>query len=182
MVELVTDTEDLLVIREETFGGLEDEFGPSFFILLRNFDLNSDVMKHEHLDVLRERVTPYIQRSVGFAEIYGMTDRSGSRQTNYEVSQRRLAATQQSLVQSGAPSTKVHHAFAKAIGEDFFEDKKARGDADNHALDDGKKDGQLRAVVIALSPAPIGVPTRRFRTSFAAETTSFCRLHVQKPG
>jgi hypothetical protein len=180
MAEVVTDNVDLFVLKEETLGGLEDEFGPSFFILLRNFDLNSDLMKHEHLDVLRERVTPYIQRSVGFAEIYGMADRSGTPQVNYEVSGRRLAAVQQSLMQFGAPSTKVHHGFAKAIGEDFFEDKQKREGSETHAFDDGQKDGQLRVVVVALSPAPIGVPTRRFRSTTPADVTSFCRLHVPK--
>ena len=175
-------TEDLFVSKEETLGGLEDEFGPSFFILLRNFDLNSDVMKHEHQDILRDRVTPYIQRSVGFAELYGMADRSGTPQVNYEVSGRRLAAVQQSLMRSGAPSTKVHHAFAKAIGEDFFEERKRRDGETSHVFDDTKKDGQFRVVVIALSPAPIGVPTRRFRSSSAEDLLRFCRLHVQKAG
>jgi len=30
-----------------------------------------------------------------------------------------------------------------------------------------------------LSPAPIGVPTRRFRSRAAADTLAFCRRHVQ---
>ena len=119
MADADVDIEDLFVSQEETLGGLEDEFGPSFFILLRNFDLNSNLLKAAHLDILRGRIVPFVQRSVGFAEIYGMTDRSGSRQLNYQISGKRLVAVQQGMLRFGAPSPKVQHQFAKAIGEDF---------------------------------------------------------------
>ena len=174
------DNTDLFAFEEETLGGLEDEFGPSRFILLRNFDLNSNVLRLAHLDVLREQVVPFVNRSPGFAEIYGMTDRSGSRQLNYKVGTIRLQAVQRQMLALGAPQAKVVHAFAKSIGEDFFEDRHDREKGDLF-FTDGVRKSELRVVVIALTPAPIGVPTRAFRRSSAADTVSFCRRHTQRP-
>jgi hypothetical protein len=173
------DTPDLFAFEEETLGGLEDEFGPSRFVLLRNFDLNSDALKPAHFDFLRERVVPFVNRPPGFAEIYGMTDRSGNRQVNYAVGARRLQAVQRQLRAFGAPLDKVSHAFAKSIGEDFFEDRHDREKGDLF-FTDGVRKSELRVVVIALTPAPIGVPTRIFRRGSAADTVSFCRAHVQR--
>jgi hypothetical protein len=173
------DTPDLFAFEEETLGGLEDEFGPSRFILLRNFELNSDALKLAHLDILRERVVPFVNRSPGFAEIYGMTDRSGSRQINYRVGANRLEAVQRQMMALGAPQAKVVHAFAKSIGEDFFEDRHDREKGDLF-FTDGLRKGELRVVVIALTPAPIGVPTRAFRRGSAADTVNFCRRHTQR--
>jgi len=173
------DNTDLFAFEEETLGGLEDEFGPSRFILLRNFDLNSDALKLAHLDILRERVVPFVNRPPGFAEIYGMTDRSGSRLLNYQVATRRLQAVQRQMVAFGAPQAKVQHAFAKSIGEDFFEDRHDREKGDLF-FTDGVRKSELRVVVIALTPAPIGVPTRVFRRSSAADTVNFCRRHTQR--
>jgi hypothetical protein len=176
-LEILAETDELFVLKEVTLGGLEDELGPSFFILLRSFDLNSNVMRAVHLEVLRDRVVPFLQRSSGFAEIYAMADRSGPPQVNYEVSERRLVAVQQSLMQLGAPLTKVHHGFAKATGEDFFEHLKRMG-ATGHRFDDGNKDAKLRMVAVGLTPAPIGVPTRAFQEQTALLTTSFGRLYA----
>jgi len=114
------DTKDLFVSKEESLTSVEDEFGPSFFILLRNFELNGSQLRPDNVDILRDRVVPYIQRPIGVAEIYAMTDRSGSRQVNYQVSGQRLISTQQSLRGFGAPLEKVQHGFPKAVGEDFF--------------------------------------------------------------
>jgi clan AA aspartic protease (TIGR02281 family) len=51
--EIITDTTDLLVIKDESFGQLEDElFGPSFFIILRNFPLNSHALRPSHTETL----------------------------------------------------------------------------------------------------------------------------------
>ena len=173
------DNTDLLAFEEETLGGLEDEFGPSRFILLRNFDLNGNVLRPAHFDILHERVVPFVNRSPGFAEIYGMTDRSGSRQLNYRVGAQRLQAVQRHMLALGAPHEKVVHAFAKSIGEDFFEHRHDREKGDRF-FTNGLKKSDLRVVVIALTPAPIGVPTRAFRHGSAADTVSFCRRHTQR--
>ena len=180
MSEILADDEDLHVFREDPLVDVEDEFGASFFILLRNFHLNSDVLRPSHIEVLRDRVVPFVQRRPGFAEIYGMTDRSGARKLNYQVGASRLRAVQQSLLRLGAQSPQVHHAFAKSIGEDFFEDRFAR-DPKETMFGDGRKDSRLRVVVIGLTPAPIGVPTKRFRARVQANTLAFCRRHVQRP-
>ena len=48
--EIITDTTDLLVVKDEDFGQVEDElFGPSFFISLRNFPLNSHALRPSHV-------------------------------------------------------------------------------------------------------------------------------------
>jgi hypothetical protein len=175
------DNADLFAFEEETLGGLEDEFGSSFFIILRNFALNSSALRRAHVEILRERVVPFLNnRGAAFAEIYGMTDRSGSRRVNYQVSGLRLQEVQRTLQGLGAPAPKVFHRFAKAIGEDFFEDKHSREENDIF-FSDGLQKADLRVVVLALTPAPIGVPTRRFKRTSAFETTSFCRRHFQKP-
>lgn len=173
------DTEDLFAFEEETFGGLEDEFGSSLFIVLRNFALNSSALRRVHNEILTDRVVPFLNRTAGFAEIYAMTDRSGSRRVNYQVAGLRLQEVQRTLKGVGAPSGKVFHRFAKAIGEDFFEDKHGREENDIF-FSDGLKKPELRVVVLALTPAPIGVPTRRFRQSSAKDLTAFCRVHEQK--
>ena len=178
-MSVLQDSTDLFVFREEPLVAVEDEFGPSFFILLKNFPLNSNVLRAEHTEVLRERVVPFVKQPVGFAEIYGMTDRSGSRKVNYKVSADRLAAVQRSLIEQGAAVAKVFHGFAKAIGEDFFEARNQReGDT---VFRDNAKNADFRVVVVALTPAPIGVPTRFFRQATIADTVSFCRAHVQRP-
>ena len=41
---------------------------------------------------------------------------------------------------------------------------------------------ELRVVVLAVTPAPIGVPTRRFKRRSALEVTTFCRRHTQRGG
>ena len=181
MSETLVDSEDLLVFREDPLVDVEDEFGASFFILLRNFSLNSHLLRQAHIDVLRERVVPFVQRRPGFAEIYGMTDRSGARKLNYQVGQSRLLAVQQSMLGFGASNPQVNHPFAKSIGEDFFEDRFAR-DSTATVFGDGLKNSQFRVVVIGLTPAPIGRPTKRFRTNAPANTLAFCRNHIQQPG
>lgn len=175
------DTPDLFVMEDGFTGSVEDEFGPSFFIMLRNFDLNSSVLKLEHVDILKTRVVPYTQRTAGFAEIYAMTDRSGAKQLNYQVSGQRLQTVQQAMIALGAAPGKARHSFAKAIGEDFFESRH-NNEAGDTFFNDGIKNAGLRVVVIGLSPAPIGVPTRRFRNRNAADTLAFCRIHVQTAG
>jgi hypothetical protein len=174
---LLTDEPDVFVFREEPLAAVEDEFGPSFFIALRNFELNSRDLKPRHMEILRDRVADFVKTNIGFAELYAMTDRSGSRAVNYKVSGMRLAEVQQHLIGLGSPHPKVVHRFAKAIGEDFFEDRFNR--EQSPAFKDGVKDGQLRTVVVALTPAPIGVPTKIFRTRFVAQVVSFCRFHNQ---
>lgn len=166
---------------EETFPfSVEDEFGPSLFFILRNLPLNGAVLRQAHIDILRERAVPFLQRSVAFVEIYGMTDRSGSRQLNYKVSLERMRSVQRMMQQLGAPLTKVQHRFAKAIGEDFFEFRHTTpGD---RFFVDGQKKAAFRSVIVALTPAPIGVPTKLFRRQTAAEVMRFCRLHLQKAG
>ena len=180
MREILTDTEELFVMREETLDGVEDMFGPSFFILLRNFPLNAAELAPSQVEVLRGRVKPYIDRRPGFCEIYGMTDRSGSRAINYEVAQKRVAAVQTNLRALGAEAPKIDHVFVKAIGEDFFEDRHDREPVGDKIFTDGKKNGSFRSVVIALSPAPIGVPTRIFLPGSSGDTISFCRQHRKK--
>ena len=175
------DTEDLFAFEEETLGGLEDEFGPSVFMMLRNFALNSSALKRVQTEILRDRVVHYLNRTAGFAEIYAMTDRSGSRRVNYQVAGMRLQEVQRTLQGLGAPQGKVFHRFAKAIGEDFFEDKHAREENDLF-FSDGLRKPELRVVVIALTPAPIGIPTRRFKQRSAREVTAFCRTHEQRGG
>ncbi len=179
MLHLLTDEADLFVAREEPLDTPEDLFGPSFFILLRNFDLNSKALKLSHRQVLGDRVVGFVKTNVGFAEIYAMTDRSGSRKVNYQVSGSRLSEVQQHLLGLGAPPAKVMHSFAKAIGEDFFEDRFNR--EQNPVFKDGIKNSQFRSVILALTPAPIGVPTKIFRTHWIANTVSFCRWHHQQP-
>src|SRR5262249_247085 len=120
---VLTDATDLFVLEEEPLVDLEDEFGSSFFILFRNFALNTSGLRPSHQHVLSERVLGFVNRSVGFAELYAMTDRSGSRTVNFRVSAGRLTAVQRHLLGLGAPLTKVMHPFAKAIGEDFFKDR-----------------------------------------------------------
>ena len=176
------DNAELFVNREDNLSSVEDEFGPSFFIVLRNFALNSSALRPAQMQLLRDGVVPFLtDRGANFAEIYGMTDRSGKRQLNYKVSGDRMRAVKQALLQFGAPPKKINHAFNKAIGEDFFE---FRHDAEpsSPVFLDGKKNGSLRVVVIGLSPAPLERPTRRFRATSAAEILDFCRKHVQKPG
>lgn len=175
------DTEDLFAFEEETLGGLEDEFGSSLFIMLRNFALNSSALRKSHNEILRERVAPFLNRTASFAEIYGMTDRSGSRRVNYQVSGMRLQEVQRTLQALGAPNGKIFHPFAKAIGEDFFEERHAREENDLF-FSDGLRKPELRVVVLAVTPAPIGVPTRRFKRRSALDVTTFCRRHTQRGG
>ncbi len=177
--EILADTTDLLVVKEENLGQVEDElFGPSFFISLRNFPLNSHALRPSHVDILRERVAPRLKQTITFGEFYGMADRSGSRQINYQVSGERLAAVQDALLPFGAPFAKFHHGFCKAIGEDFWAARHVR-DPNEPIFDDNLQESEFRSVVIALTPAPIGVPTRRFSNSTIQELLSFCRVHTQ---
>jgi hypothetical protein len=81
----------------------------------------------------------------------------------------------------GATNPQVNHPFAKSVGEDFFEDRLAR-DSTATVFGDGLKNSQFRVVVIGLTPAPIGRPTKRFRASAPANTLAFCRRHIQQPG
>jgi outer membrane protein OmpA-like peptidoglycan-associated protein len=178
-VPILEDNDDAFVLKEEPLVDVEDEFGPSFFILLRNFEFNSATLKAEHRNILQDRVAPFIKNRVGFAEIYAMTDRSGSRQVNYEMAARRLREVQQALLSVGAPLEKVHHAFAKSLGEDFFE---AKHETAGDVFEDGRRDGSFRSVMIALTPAPIGLPTKIFRARFAANAVAFGRFHFQRPG
>jgi len=180
MSEILVDNEDLFLFREDPLVAVEDEFGASFFILLRNFNLNSHLLRQAHIDVLRERAVPFVQRRPGFAEIYGMADRSGSRKLNYHVGAERLLAVQQNMLGFGAKNPQVNHPFAKSIGEDFFADSFAR-DSKEAVFGDGLKNSQFRVVVIGLTPAPIGRPTKRFRATSPANTLAFCRTHIQQP-
>lgn len=178
--EIITDTTDLLVIKDEGFGQLEDDiFGPSFFIILRNFPLNSHALRPTHIDTLRDRVTSELKKTVTLGEFYGMTDRSGSRQINYKVAAERLAAVQEGLLPFGAPFAKFHHSLCKAIGEDFWGSKHDR-DPTDRIFDDDLQDSEFRCVMIGLSPAPIGIPTRIFRNRSAQSVLSFCRAHTQQ--
>lgn len=180
--EILADTTDLFVLREENLGQLEDElFGPSFFIMLRNFPLNAHVLRPSHIETLRDRVTFELKKPVMLGEFYAMTDRSGTRQVNYTVAGRRLKAVQSALQPFGAPFAKFNHPLCKAIGEDFWEEKHER-DPNNQVFNDNLKASEFRMVAIALTPAPIGVPTRNFQNRTVANTLIFCRRHVQKRG
>lgn len=178
---VLVDKPELMVIREDPLTAAEDEFGPSFVILLRNYPLNEARLLQVHRDVLRDRVVPFLANRVGLAEIYAMTDRSGTRQVNYQVAAQRLEVVRLELQHVGVPAGKVRHPFTKAIGEDFWEERASRPGAGSN-FSDGRKDEELRTTVIALSPAPIGVPTRIFRQPALADTISFCRTHRQRPG
>lgn len=179
-------TENLFVEDEEILGSLEDEFGPSLIVMLKNFAHNNRggvLTLQPHLDVLRNRVFPFLARTTfAFAEIYAMTDRSGSRQVNYRVAAQRLLAVQRNLQDIGVPREKVVHRFAKAIGEDFFEFKFKQSEGRDPFFSDNAKIAELRSVTILLSPAPIGIPTRSFRRGVFSQLARFCRQHVQQRG
>jgi hypothetical protein len=178
--KVLVDSPSVYVFREEPLDAVEDLFGPSYFVALRNFELNRSTLKPPHKAALEGLVAGYVKRNVGFAEIYAMTDRSGTRDVNYKVSATRLTAVQEQLIQLGAPHRKVYHAFAKAIGEDLFEERAKL--SPSPVYQDGGKHPGLRRVVIALTPAPMGVPSRFFRHPEVVEVVSFCRQHEQKPG
>jgi hypothetical protein len=177
--KVVVDTPHVFIFREEPLDAVEDLFGPSYFITLRNFDLNKATLKPSHVAALQGLVVKYLERKVGYAEIYAMTDRSGTAAVNYDVSAGRLEMVQRHLYRLNAPWPKVHHAYAKAVGEDFYEHL--------HRLDpdpvygDARKNGDLRNVTIGLTPAPMGVPTRRFRNRTIAEVLAFGRQYEPKP-
>lgn len=176
-LEILEENRDVHLVREEFVSTVEDELGPSHIVLLRNFELNGATLTSAHHQVLREWVAPLSRRTAVFIEIYAMTDRSGSRALNYRMSAERLRSVQHALVANGVASQKVFHLFAKAIGEDFFEHRQ-RLDRSSTVFADNRKDGSLRSVLMALSPAPIGVPTRIFRHFSFAEAISFCRVHA----
>jgi len=67
-VPILEDNDDAFVLKEEPLVDVEDEFGPSFFILLRNFEFNSATLKAEHRNILQDRVAPFIKNRVGFAD------------------------------------------------------------------------------------------------------------------
>jgi hypothetical protein len=166
------------VVKDESFSQLEDElFGASYFINLRNFPLNSHALRPSHTEVLRERVTSELKKPVVLGEFYGMTDRSGSQQINYTVAAERLAAVQDGLLPFGAPFAKFHHSFCKAIGEDYWATRHDQDPADR-VFDDNLQDSEFRCVIIGLTPAPIGIPTRRFRNRTLQEMLLFCREHA----
>jgi outer membrane protein OmpA-like peptidoglycan-associated protein len=179
MHELMIDDSDVFLLKEESVE-VEDELGPSFFVILRNFPLNAHALTVAHMNVLKEWVAPYLKRPAAIAEIYGMTDRSGSKQINYQVSAKRLAAVQNGLILYGPPVSRYRHAFCKALGEDFFA---AKHDSDPgvQLFDDDRRDGSFRSVVLGLSPAPVGIPTRIFHATSARSVLSFGRLHQQTP-
>jgi hypothetical protein len=70
MLHVLTEETDLFAVREEPLVGVEDLLGPSFFMILKNFDLNSKALKPLHRQVLRERVLDFVKTNVGFAELY----------------------------------------------------------------------------------------------------------------
>ena len=178
-VEIKIDDDDVFLAKDESFE-LEDELGPSFFLILRNFELNRHVLSLEHTNVLKEWVAPYLKRPAAIAEIYAMTDRTGSKQINYQIAAERLAAVQDGLIPFGPPVATYRHAFCKALGEDFFA---ARHESDPgvQLFDDGRNDPSFRSVALGLSPAPVGIPTRIFRFVSARSVLGFGRLHQQTP-
>jgi hypothetical protein len=177
--DILFSDDEVTVIRDETLGGLEEEvFGPSFFILFQNFPLNSQILRPGHVKALEGWVAPYLRRPSGFMELYGMTDRSGSRDVNYTVGAHRVLAVQQGLKVFGIAPAKYDHAFTYSVGEDYFEHKHNQGDKE-HFFEDGHKDGKLRVCVVALSPSLFNAPIRMFRLKEARETLAFCRAHKE---
>jgi outer membrane protein OmpA-like peptidoglycan-associated protein len=166
------NTTDVFLFREDPLDDVEDLIGTSFILILKNFGFNSSALRPEHVNWLRGFAARYLlKRESHFAEIYAMADRKGDRKVNYKMSNARLIAVQQGLEQHNVPPKKVYHAFAKAIGEDFSEAKEVA---------DGTKSADQRCVVLALTPAPIGVPTKFFRAPIFREMIAFCRLHQPK--
>jgi|SRR5579883_1204833 len=178
MIMVLADSTDLLLAREESSASVEDELGPSYFILFRNFEHNSKSLRPLHHDVVRNYVVGYLNSPAGFAELYAMTDRTGSREINYTVSAARLKSVQSDLFAQGAPRSKVEHPYAKAIGEDYYADQFDR--THDPEFGGGIKDGKRRCVVIALTPAPIGIPTKLFMTSTFRKVIAYCRLYQRQ--
>src|SRR5665213_820392 len=177
--EILVENADAVVIKDaEFFTQVEEEFGPSYFILLRNFPLNGHYLRMSHKAVLKEFVAPYLRRSFGFIEIYGMTDRSGSRVANYIVGAARVAAVQLGLVDFGISLARSDNDFTKSIGEDFVEFRHNQ-DLKETAFDDGRLNGSFRLAAVALSPAFFGFPTRIFQNRTAVQMLSFCRPHEE---
>lgn len=173
-MSLVHESANALVIRDDgLFADVEDELGTSFKIILHNFRHNGAELLPDHIDVIRDRVVPFVQSRIGFAEIYGLTDRSGSRLVNYKVGGQRLRSVQQLMVNLGAPLEKTFHRFAKSLGEDFIEQTRPN-------LPDGAKVDGHRSVVIGLSPAIFPIPSKFFRGALA-DVIHFGRRHVQLP-
>jgi hypothetical protein len=177
--EILVEAPEAVVIKDaEFFNQVEEEFGPSYFILLRNFPLNGHYLKLSHLAVLKEFVAPYLKKPHGFIEIYGMTDRSGGRVANYIVGAARVKAVQVGLVNFGISPVRSDNDFTKSVGEDFLEFKQSKNLKDT-TFDDGRLNGRFRLAVVALSPAFFGFPTRIFQHRTAAEILGFCRPHEE---
>ncbi len=174
---LLIENNEVLLFREEPLVAVEDELGPSFFLILRSFALNSSILTAVHQDVLREWIIPILRRPAMFAEIYAMTDRSGSNAVNMKISASRLNAVQTAMTLLGASGEKVRHGFAKALGEDYFADRNRR-EPDAVVFKDNRKAGDFRSVVLALTPAPIGIPTKLFRNRTIANMVAFGRFHA----
>ena len=81
-------TDDILVGQIDDIGN--DVFGTSFFAFLF-FDKNSAELKEDHKDFLAGRATLILKDPIGFAEMYGYTDTTGSDQVNDQFSLDRLS-------------------------------------------------------------------------------------------
>lgn len=174
------NTSEVFLYREDPVDDAEDVLGPSYYLLLTNFGHNAWKLSVAHTDVLRQWVADLATRKPAtFVEIYGMTDRSGTRAVNYRIAAERVLQVQLKLLALGVPNAKVQHPFAKSIGEDYFEHRHERA---NDEFDDGRRQGGFRSVVMALTPAPVGVPTKIFRQPHARRSIAFCRYHTPRPG
>ena len=161
------ETFNALVVQDLTLQ-LEDELSPfqdNLIFFLSNFDLNGGNLKADQFEALRDFAPRNLQGPSRVCEIYAMTDTSGANNVNLKVGETRLKAVQQALLLMGVPMTKVFTRFAKSIGEEFALTK----------MNNSVKLPSARAVVMAVSSSPFGIPTRSFQENVLTEIIRFGR-------
>jgi hypothetical protein len=109
-------------------------------LLLFNFDVDGDRLKPEHMTFLRLEALPTLRAS-GSVRVIGLTDRTGSRSHNQNLSERRAARTVEFLRQEIGPSLNLRQE--SGFGEDA---------AKREGEKDGTSDDRFRSVLVFLSP------------------------------
>ncbi len=89
-----------------------------FEFILFNYNIDGNLMKDEHKDLLDEHIVPFLKANRVHAELTGTASRTGTAAYDRQLSLERVERVHQYLLQKGVDASKVPASDIKAVGKD----------------------------------------------------------------
>lgn len=128
-----------------------------FEFILTNFNIDGNLLKAEHKQVLEQHIIPFARTNKVHVELTGTASQTGEADYNRELSRQRALRVRKYLLERGLASAEVPLGDVRAAGEDLSRSKNVEDELDRAVrirLVVGVRKGTVRPHVVVPQVAP----------------------------